>query len=157
MWLFNQPISKVEILIHPQSIIHSMVQFIDGAIMAQMGLPDMRLPILYALTGPGRVKNDYPRMDFMTSGGLTFEAPDEERFPCLALAKHAAVVGGTLPAVMNAVNEWAVVQFLKDKIDFYGISALIAEAFGSYTVKNIASVSDIRDAEQWAEEFICTH
>jgi len=154
MWLFNQPLSKVEILVHPQSIIHSMVQFVDGAVMAQMGLPDMRLPILYALTGPERVKNDYPRMNFLTAADLTFEAPDEERFPCLALAKHAATVGGTLPAVMNAVNEWAVGQFLQDKIDFYGIPALIAEAFGSYTVKNVLCIEDIREAEQWAMEFV---
>jgi len=154
MWLFNQPMAKVEILVHPQSIIHSMVQFIDGVVMAQMGLPDMRLPILYALAGPGRVATSFPRMDFLTAGALTFEAPNTERFPCLALAKHAAVAGGTLPAVMNAVNEWAVGQFLNNKIDFYGISALIAEAFGSYTVREVKSLADIREAEAWAMEFV---
>jgi len=153
MWLFDQPLSNVEILVHPQSIIHSMVQLIDGTVMAQMGLPDMRLPILYALAGPTRVANDYPRMDFLTAKSLTFEPPDPDRFPCLSLAQHAAIVGGTLPAVMNAINEWAVGQFLNNKIDFYGISALIAEAFGSYTVKDVNSLSDIREAEAWAEEF----
>jgi len=154
MWLFDQPMSTVEILVHPQSIIHSMVQFCDGSVMAQLGLPDMRLPILYALAGATRVASDYPRMDFLSAKDLTFEAPDEDRFPCLALAKHAAVVGGTLPAVMNAVNEWAVGQFLQDKIDFYGISALIAEAFGSYTVQDVRSLGDIREAEAWAMEFV---
>jgi len=154
MWLFGQPIENVEILVHPQSIIHSMVQFIDGSVMAQLGLPDMRLPILYALSVPERVATGYPRLDFLTAGNLTFEAPDTERFPCLALAKHAAEVGGTLPAVMNAVNEWAVGQFLADKIGFYGISALIAEAFGSYTVREVKDIADIRDAETWAMEFI---
>jgi len=153
MWLFDQPMSKVEILVHPQSIIHSMVQFIDGAVIAQLGMPDMRLPILYALAGPGRVAASYPRLDFLTAGDLTFEAPDTNRFPCLALAKHAIEVGGTLPAVMNTVNEWAVGQFLKDKLDFYGIPALIAEAFGSYTVREVTGISDIREAEAWAMEF----
>ena len=154
MWLFNQPLSNIEILVHPQSIIHSMVQFVDGAVMAQLGLPDMRLPILYALAGPARVANSYPRMDFLAAGDLTFEPPDESRFPCLALARHAAAVGGTLPAVMNAINEWAVGQFLADKIGFYDISALIAEAFGSYTVKDVTDISDIREAEGWAMDFV---
>jgi len=154
MWLYNQPISNVDILIHPQSIIHSMVQFIDGSVKAQMGLPDMRLAILYSLTEPDRVASSYPRLDLLTAGDLTFEAPDMGRFPCLALAKHAAEAGGTLPAVMNAVNEWAVGQFLADKIGFYGISALIAEAFGSYTVQEARSIADIRKAEEWAMEFV---
>ena len=154
MWLFGQPISKIEILVHPQSIIHSMVQFIDGAVMAQLGAPDMRVPILYALAGPARVRNNFKRLDFLTAGDLTFELPDEKRFPCLAIAKHAAEVGGTLPAVMNAVNEWAVGQYLQDKIGFYGIPALIADAFGSYTVKNVTSQSDILEAEDWAMEFV---
>ncbi|MCL2404879.1 MAG: 1-deoxy-D-xylulose-5-phosphate reductoisomerase [Defluviitaleaceae bacterium] len=154
MWLFGQPMENIEILVHPQSIIHSMVQFIDGAIMAQMGTPDMRLPILYALAGPDRVSNNYPRLDFLTTKDLTFEAPDMKRFPCLALAKHAADVGGTLPAVMNAVNEWAVGRYLNNKIDFYGISALIAEAFDSYTVKEVNDIADIHEAEAWAMEFV---
>ena len=154
IWLFNQPLSNVEILVHPQSIIHSMVQFIDGAVMAQLGPPDMRLPILYALAGPARIANDYPRLDFLTAGDLTFEPPDTERFPCLALAQHAAKMGGTLPAVMNAINEWAVGEFLADKIGFYDISELIAEAFGTYTVRQVKGLSDIREAEDWADGFI---
>jgi len=157
MWLFDQPLDTVEILVHPQSIIHSMVQFVDGSVIAQLGLPDMRLPILYALAGPDRVGNSYPRLDFLTAGDLTFEAPDAERFPCLALARHAAKVGGTLPAVMNAVNEWAVGQFLDDKIEFYGIPALIAEAFGSYTVREVRDIADIREAEAWAMDFTQKH
>jgi len=157
LWLFGQPIANVEIIVHPQSIIHSMVQYVDGSIIAQMGLPDMRLPILYALAGPDRVTNNYPRLDFLTASDLTFEAPDLERFPCLALAQHAAEVGGTLPAVMNTINEWAVGQYLADKIGFYGISALIADAFGSYTVKDVRSISDIREAEDWAMEFTRMH
>jgi len=154
LWLFDQPMANVEIIVHPQSIIHSMVRFVDGSVIAQLGLPDMRLPILYALAGPARVSNSYPRLDFLTAGDLTFEAPDTERFPCLALARHASIVGGTLPAVMNTVNEWAVGRFLADKIGFYGISELIAEAFSSYTVHEVNGLSDIREAEDWAMEFV---
>ena len=95
MWLFDAGAEQIEIVVHPQSVIHSMVQFKDGAVMAQMGLPDMRLPILYALAGPTRIPNGFPRLDFLTCANLTFEAPDTKRFPCLALAIHAARVGGT--------------------------------------------------------------
>ena len=154
MWLFDQPMGAIEILVHPQSIIHSMVQYVDGSVMAQLGAPDMRVPILYALVGPSRAENNFQRLDFRTTPNLTFEEPDLERFPCLALAMHAAKVGGTLPAVMNAVNEWAVHEFLAGAIGFYDISALIAEAFGSYTVKEVTGKSDIVEAEAWAMEFV---
>jgi 1-deoxy-D-xylulose-5-phosphate reductoisomerase len=154
MWLFGQPLEKIEILVHPQSIIHSMVQFCDGSVMAQMGLPDMRLPILYALCAPARVKTDFPRLDFFACGGLTFEPPDLDKFPCLALAKQAAKTGGTLPAVMNYINEWAVGQYLREKIGFYEISDIIGKAFGIYNVKEVTSAEDIREAEAWAAEFI---
>ncbi|MCL1843174.1 MAG: 1-deoxy-D-xylulose-5-phosphate reductoisomerase [Defluviitaleaceae bacterium] len=153
MRLFDQPLENIEIIVHPQSIIHSMVQFVDGSVIAQMGLPDMRLPILYALTAPHRIKTDFPRADFRQIGTLTFEPPNEEIFPCLALAREAARIGGTLPAVMNFLNEWAVGQFLQGKIGFYGISDIIARAFGIYNVKDITSVEDISEAEAWAAEF----
>ncbi|MCL2285889.1 MAG: 1-deoxy-D-xylulose-5-phosphate reductoisomerase [Firmicutes bacterium] len=154
MWLFDMPVENIEVLIHPQSIIHSMVQYKDGSIMAQMGLPDMRLPILYALSAPKRVKTTFPRLDFFTCGNLTFEAPDILRFPCLALAAEAAKIGGTLPAVMNTVNEWAVGQFLQGKLEFYHIPQLIAQAFGAYTVKPLNSIADVTAAEGWASEYI---
>ena len=154
MWLFGRPADGIEILVHPQSIIHSMVQFADGSVMAQMGLPDMRLPILYALSAPKRVKTDFPRLDFLTCGSLTFEKPDTGRFLCLALAMYAAKTGGTLPAVMNTLNEWAVGQFLQDKIGFYEISDIIAQAFAAYTVKPLATIEDVIGAESWANEFI---
>ena len=154
MWLFNQPQENIEILVHPQSIIHSMIQFKDGAILAQLGMPDMRLPILYALTAPKRVENTFPRLDFLTNNTLTFEAVDTKRFPCLELALTAAKQGGTLPTVMNYVNEWAVAQYLQDKIKFYDISKLIAQAFDAYTVKPITSIDDIWEAEDWARTFV---
>ncbi|MCL1862047.1 MAG: 1-deoxy-D-xylulose-5-phosphate reductoisomerase, partial [Defluviitaleaceae bacterium] len=154
MFLFDLPPERVEILVHPQSIIHSMVQFVDGSVIAQMGLPDMRLPILYALSAPNRVPTEYPRLDFLTCGDLTFEPPDMGKFPCLGLARHAAATGGTLPAVMNYINEWAVGQFLQEKIGFYDISDIISEAFGIYNVKTVKSIADIREAEAWASEYV---
>ncbi|MCL2839422.1 MAG: 1-deoxy-D-xylulose-5-phosphate reductoisomerase [Defluviitaleaceae bacterium] len=154
MHLFNQPLENIEILVHPQSIIHSMVQYHDGSVIAQLGLPDMQLPILYALSAPKRVKNNFPRLDFTKCGDLTFEAPNIDKFPCLALAIQAAKTGGTLPAVMNYMNEWAVGEFLKNKIGFYDISSLIALAFRSYTVKPVKTLADIQDAEAWAAQFI---
>ena len=154
MWLFDQSPENIDVVVHPQSIVHSMVQYTDGSVMAQLGLPDMRLPILYALCGPKRVKTNYPRLDFLTCGNLTFEPPDMARFPCLALATHAAKTGGTLPAVMNTVNEWAVGQFLQEKIGFYDISGLISAAFGAYTVKPLQTLDDVRQAEEWARTFI---
>jgi len=152
MWLFDQPMEKIEVLIHPQSIIHSMVQFKDGAIMAQMGLPDMRLPILYALSAPRRIENNFPRLDFKTC--LTFEDIDLKKFPCFSLACEAAKTGGTLPAVMNYINEWAVNEFLQGKINFYGISDIIAQAFEAYNVKNVIDINDIYEAENWAFEYL---
>ena len=154
MHLFGQQPEKIEILVHPQSIIHSMVQFCDGSVMAQMGLPDMRLPILYTLSAPKRVATKFPRLDFLSCGALTFEPPNLENFPCLSLAIHAAKTGGTLPAVMNFINEWAVGQFLQNKINFYDISEIIDQAFGIYNVRTVTCLNDIREAESWAAEFI---
>ena len=151
-WLFGSP--SIEVVVHPQSIIHSMVQFVDGTVMAQLGMPDMRLPILYAITQGKRVETNFPRLDFLSQKEpLSFEKPDLERFPCLGLALYAAEKGGTLPAVMNFLNEWAVERYLRDEIDFYGISSLIEAAFASYTVREISSPQDIEEAETWALEF----
>jgi len=154
MWLFNQPLEKIEVLVHPQSIIHSAVQFTDGSIISQMGTADMRLPILYALSAPKRVKSDFPRLDFLKHNSLTFEAPDMEKFPCLKHTFHAAKIGGTLPAVMNMVNEWAVGAFLQDQISFCNIPELIDQAFGAYSVKPLTSIDDVIAAEEWALDFV---
>ena len=109
-WLFDVPIEEVEVVVHPQSIIHSMVRFNDGSTLAQLGLPDMRLPIQYAMVYPERVQTDLPRMELKDYANLLFEAPDEEKFPALGLARRAVHQGGTIPAVMNAANEVAVEQ-----------------------------------------------
>ena len=126
-WLFDLPAEQIEVLIHPQSIIHSMVQFADGSVKAQLGQPDMRLPIGYALGLSKRVANAYPRLDF-TQQTLTFEHPDMERFPNLALAYRALALGGTAPCALNAANEIAVEAFLAERLSFRAMSDLIATA-----------------------------
>jgi len=124
-WLFYLKPEQIEVMVHPQSIIHSMVQFHDGSIKAQMGLPDMKLPILYALTYPERVKTEFKRLDFSVFSSLTFEKPDLERFRNLALAYAAMEKGGTMPCILNAANEVVVDAFLKDKIGFMEMSDVI--------------------------------
>src|SRR6185369_4366254 len=124
-WLFNLAPDQIEVIVHPQSIIHSMVQFRDGSIKAQMGLPDMKLPIQYAFGYPKRLKSDFPRFDFTKYPALNFEKPDTETFSCLGIAYDAMREGGNRPCVMNAANEIAVKAFLEDKIGFLQIADII--------------------------------
>ena len=127
-WLFDIPAERIEVLIHPQSVIHSMAQFADGSVKAQLGVPDMKMPILYALSYPYRLETDFPRLDFAKYSSLTFEKPDMQRFPALALAFQALNDGGNRPCVMNAANEAAVLAFLDGKIGFMDIPKLIEQA-----------------------------
>lgn len=124
-WLFGVPVDKIQVLVHPQSIVHSAVQFADGSIKAQLGMPDMRLPIQYALAYPERLQSDFPRVDFMQMTQLTFEAPDMERFRNLALAYKAMAAGGNMPCVLNAANEVMVDAFLHDRVGFLQMSDII--------------------------------
>lgn len=124
-WLFDVQPSQIEVVVHPQSIVHSLVQFGDGSIKAQLGLPDMKLPIQYALSYPDRYINDFPRFDFLKYPNLSFEAPDLQTFRCLSLAYEAMAMGGNAPCVLNAANEIAVAAFLKDEIGFTDIPELI--------------------------------
>ncbi len=124
-WLFGVPADHIEVVVHPQSIIHSMVEYQDSSIIAQLGVPDMRLPIHYAFNYPERVAVNLPPLDFRTLEQLTFEQPDMERFPCLGLAYAALNVGGTMPCVMNAANEVLVERYLRDEIGFYDIPRII--------------------------------
>ncbi len=124
-WLFDLNIDQIDVLVHPQSIVHSMVQFKDGSVKAQLGLPDMRLPIAYALSYPNRLENNYERLDFLKFNQLTFEKPDIERFRNLGFAFEAMKQGGNMPCILNAANEIAVYGFLHDKISFLGMSDLI--------------------------------
>lgn len=153
-WLFNVDVDMINVVVHPQSIIHSMVEFEDGAVIAQLGEPDMRVPIQYALTYPERVKNDFPKIDFFSCGELTFQKPDFKLFRCLSLAFDAIKTGGTLPAVMNAANEIAVGAFLERKIEFLDISKLIEKAMNAYNIKYNYSFEDVFEADLWARDFV---
>lgn len=156
-WLFHTDIEKIEVLVHPQSMIHSAVEYEDGAVIAQLGEPDMRVPIQYALTYPKRIKNSYPKIDFFGRNQLTFEKPDTEVFGCLALAYRAIKTGGTMPAVLNAANEIAVEQFLNKKISFLDISRLIENTMNAYTVKYEYGLKDVLEADQWARTYAVNH
>jgi 1-deoxy-D-xylulose-5-phosphate reductoisomerase len=141
-WLFNIKPEQVQVLVHPQSIIHSMVQFEDGSIKAQMGLPDMKLPIQYAFTYPERVKSSFPRFDFFNYPQLTFEKPDTETFTNLALAFKAMEKGGNMPCVLNAANEVVVQAFLEDKIGFLQMSDVIAKALDKMPMIKTPCIED---------------
>lgn len=152
-WLFDVPIDDIEVVVHPQSIIHSMVRFADGSTLAQLGLPDMRLPIQYALVYPERVNTDLPRMPLSAYANLTFEAPDEEKFPSLSLARWASKTGGTLPAVMNAANEAAVDLFLNRKLSYLGMNRAITEAMEAHAPME-PTLDNILHADAWAREWV---
>ena len=152
-WLFGVDIDKIEVVVHPQSVIHSMVQFDDGGVMAQLGTPDMRLPIQYALFYPERRPLPGKRLDFASLKTLTFEAPDTDAFPGLSLALRAGHRGGTLPVVFNAANEKAVSMFLDGKLGFTEIPELIAGAMDSHTVKENPSLEEILAAEEETLQF----
>ena len=155
-WLFDIDIHQIEVLVHPQSIIHSAVEYDDGAIIAQMGEPDMRVPIQYALTYPKRIANRFPKMDFSKRTQFTFEKPDLETFRCLALAYRAMEIGGTMPTVLNAANEIAVEKFLHVKINFLDIPVLIEKTMQAYTVKQEYTLEDLLQADAWARTYART-
>lgn len=151
-WLFQMPSEKIEVLVHPQSIIHSMVAFRDGSVMAQMGIPDMQQAIAYALSYPDRLALRQPLPDLAKLGALTFAPPDFERFPCLALAFEACNRGGTLPTVLNAANEVAVAAFLDHKISFPAIPRLIEETMADHSVNPSTELEQVLAADAWARE-----
>jgi 1-deoxy-D-xylulose-5-phosphate reductoisomerase len=151
-WLFDIPVEKIVVQIHPQSIVHSMVEYVDGSIVAQMGITDMRIPISYALSFPRRLNLDLPPLDFSRSGGLTFASPDPERFPCLELAYRAMRIGETMPAVLNAANEVAVNTFLEGSIKFTEVPLLLQRVMEEHDVKSVHMVEDILKADHWARE-----
>lgn len=149
-WLFDVEMARVGVIVHPQSVIHSMVEFVDGSIIAQLSTPDMCLPIQYALTYPDRVENSRVQTDFPRIGSLTFEEPDVDRFPSLNLARNAGTVGGTLPAVLNAANEVAVEAFCNEQITFTEITETVAETMQAHSVIAHPSLDDILAADAWA-------
>jgi len=149
-WLFGLPPEKIRVLVHPQSIVHSMVEYCDGAVVAQLGMPDMRGPIAYALSYPERLPDVSPALDLARIGTLTFEEPDTGRFPCLAYAFDALRAGGTMPAVLSAANEVAVGCFLEKRINYHDIAPVIRSAMDAYTPRALRSLDDALEADQWA-------
>ena len=156
MRLYRLPLSQVEVLIHRQSIVHSLVEFQDGAILAQLGTPDMRRPIRYALTGPRRAESPLPPLDLLTCPPLTFAAPDRESFPCLALAEGAARRGGTACAILNGANEAAVGRFLRREIGFLDIPRLVTAALDRVSVQDAPSLEDLLAADAAARRAVET-
>lgn len=154
MRLYRLPLAQVSVMVHPQSIVHSMVEFKDGAVLAQLGTPDMRLPIRYAMTYPERGENPAPPLDLLNSPPLTFLEPDRENFPCLRLAEEAAEAGGTACAILNGANEEAVRLFLAEKIGFYDISDLVAAARATVPVTQTPSLEEILSADHAAREAV---
>jgi len=149
-WLFDIDIGRVQVIVHPQSVVHSMVEFIDGSIIAQLSTPDMCLPIQYALTYPERAGNDRVQTNFAKLGSLTFEEPDLGRFPALKLARRAGEVGGTMPAVLNAANEVAVEAFCSCRISFEQISQRVASVMEQHQWVAHPSLDEILSADAWA-------
>ena len=153
-WLFDVNPDKIDVVVHPQSIIHSMVQFVDSSIIAQMGCPDMKLPIQYALTYPERILNDFERLDFSKLSSLTFEKPDLNTFPCLKLAYDSLNMGGTYSAVLNASNEVLVNEFLEDKIKFYDIPYYIEKTLDAHKSIEKPTLEEILYTDNWSREFV---
>ncbi len=152
-WLFDLPFERIDVVIHPQSIVHGLVEFADGSTVAQLALPDMRLPIAYALTWPERPALPYPRLDLLQVGKLEFEAPDLARFPCLHLAYEAGRAGGLLPTVLSAADEVAVAAFLHGALPFTSIPALIEAALAAYDGTDVVSLEAIEAADRWTHDF----
>jgi len=149
-WLFDIGMQRVGVLVHPQSIVHSMVEFVDGSLLAQLSTPDMCLPIQYALTYPDRAPNERVQTNFPKLGGLTFEEPDADRFPALTLARRAGELGGTLPAVLNAANEVAVDAFVNRKISFLQITETVRRTMDAHQVVTHPALDQILEADAWA-------
>lgn len=147
-WLFNLDVSQIDVIVHPQSIIHSIVQFNDGSMKAQMGLPDMKLPIQYALTHPERIKSEFPRFDFLKFPQLTFEQPDKSTFRNLALAFMAIETGGNMPCVVNAANEIVVAEFLNERIGFLQMSDVIENCMSRISYLNTPTLNDFIETDK---------
>jgi len=151
-WLFDFPPERIDILIHRQSIIHSMVEYVDGSVMAQMGIPDMRGPIAYALNYPERLPLNLKPLDLVEVGALTFMRPNPRKFPCLGMAYQALRIGGTMPCVLNAANEEAVSAFLKEQIGFLEIPKVIQKTVETHDPQKVTCLEDVINADGWARE-----
>ncbi len=150
-WFFQIPLEKIEILIHPQGVVHSLVEYVDGSIIAQLSIPDMRIPIAYALSYPRRLEMDLPSLNLIEFANLNFAPPDYEKFPSLKLAYQALETGGTLPAVLNAANEMAVEAFLQVRIGFDQIPQVVAHTMNGHRATPLKGVDDALQANRWAK------
>jgi len=153
-WLFNMKASQIDIVVHPQSIIHSMVEFKDGSVKAQMGVPDMKIPIQYALTYPRHVNAQWERLDFKSLANLSFQAPDYERFPCIKLAYNSLDKMGTTPAVLNMANDYCVYKFLNGEIKFTDIPMIIESAMNNHQWTENPNLDYLRELDLWAKDFV---
>ena len=151
-WLFDIPPAQIEVLIHRESIIHSLVEYCDGSVIAQLGLPDMRTPISYAMNYPERMPLEVPPLDLAGIGKLTFFRPDHERFPCLGLGYEALRVGGTMAATLNAANEVAVAAYLQEGIGFLDIADVIRTTMDAHAPRDVTTLEDALEADRWARE-----
>jgi 1-deoxy-D-xylulose-5-phosphate reductoisomerase len=151
-WLFDAVPEKIQVVIHPQSVIHSMVEYVDGSVLAQLGNPDMRTPIAHALGYPERIDSGVTSLDIFKIAHLDFEAPDVERFPCLDLAYQALAIGGNMPAILNAANEIAVASFLDGQMPFTAIPSMIEQVMQTISHKEISSLEDVLEADNLARE-----
>ena len=154
-WLFDMPPERIDVLIHPQSVIHSMVEYADGAVIAQLGTPDMRLPILYAMSWPERLPTGGQRLDFAQMRALTFEEPDPDRFPGLGLAYEALRAGGTMGAILNGANEVAVDAFLHDRIRFGQIAQLVEETMQAVPVCSHPTLEQVFESDRLSRAKAC--
>ena len=152
-WLFGVAPDRIDVVIHPQSVVHSMVELVDGSILAQLGVTDMRLPIQYAFTYPERWPSPLPRLDLTKAARLDFQLPDHSSFPCLGLAYRALELGGGLAVVLNAANEVAVAAFLQDRLAFTSIPELIDRAMSAHTPAAVESLADVRAVDTWARAY----
>ncbi len=153
-WLFNRTPDEISIVVHPQSVVHSLVEMVDGSVIAQLGVTDMRHAIQYALTYPARLPSELPPLNLATCGTLEFYEPDTDRFPCITLAYQALRVGGTMPAVLNAANEIAVAAFLAERINFGHISRLIRAACEAHTSQPVHNLETVLAADTWARAWV---
>ncbi len=149
-WLFAVPFSDIRVVVHPQSVVHSMVEYVDGSIIAELGVPDMRIPIAYSMAYPDHIPVDVSRLDLTDIGSLTFEEPDFEKFPCLRYAYQAGEIGGTMPAVLNAANEVVVEAFLQEKVSFLDIPRIIRCVMDVHEVQPLSRLDDAIKADRWA-------
>ena len=151
-WLFNLSYDRIDVLIHPESIIHSMVEFVDGAVLAELGTPDMKVPIQYALGYPKRLPLRTKTLDLVELGALHFREPDPKRFPCLQMAYDAGRAGGTMPTVLNGANEVAVERFLRGRLPFPMIEEIVGKALSRHRTVTDPNLEDLFEADRWARE-----